>query len=667
MLSFGKTPAMEYHVGTVCEADDPQLKPYERWILENEKEIWREEGPDVRRVTGTKPEEFTGRITALCLTGFGRKDLACVNEAILSCTSEYTILYDDDIRFSPDAFSVISRCVMDGKKPDFIYCDEDRIDPEGVRTDPFFKPGWSPDTLMSFLYVGRAGVFRTCLLKKLGGLRSEYGTEAYYDLVLRFTEKARMIRHIPKVLYHVFTGCEERARDPQAQIRVKQDALKRRGTPGEVFWNEDHEEADVRYQVQGEPLVSIIIPSKDHYQMLSECLESIREHTCYPHYELIIVDNGSGPEQKEKIEALAKRHGACYLWQPMPFNFSAMCNLGARKASGEYLLFLNDDVLAGEDSWLSLLLAQAQLPHCGAVGAKLLYPDTGKIQHAGIVNLEVGAVHALMGREEEKDWYFHRNKVTYNYCAVTGACLMVSREKYTAAGEMDERLSISYNDVGLCFALMEKGYHNCVRNDAVLRHHESASRGSDFLSGEKMARLARECRILYRTFPGMRGKDPCYNRNLTGVGNDFALNMVYKAKPSRSFSGPLPPSEGRIVCILNEVETIGRTWIISGYLFTGRIDGPAVDRVCEYDLILEEESGACRCFRIDDIREDDTRFVTIEDKKGQWNIPYTLFRIRVGQSQVRPDVRYEIVLGLKRPDGRIDPLRTGYYLTAQEL
>jgi hypothetical protein len=151
------------------------------------------------------------------------------------------------------------------------------------------------------------------------------------------------------------------------------------------------------------------------------------------------------------------------------------------------------------------------------------------------------------------------------------------------------------------------------------------------------------------------------------VGNDFALNMEYKAKPSRSFSGPLPPSEGRIVCILNEVETIGRTWIISGYLFTGRIDGPAVDRVCEYDLILEEESGACRCFRIDDIREDDTRFVTIEDKKGQWNIPYTLFRIRIGQSQVRPDVRYEIVLGLKRPGGRIDPLRTGYYLTAQEL
>lgn len=686
-LSFRQKLDGKYWISCMREQDKTGLDPYVRWLAANEEKAGKASG-----FTYTEPGEL---LMPLSISGPGKESIEAVNESIRTCTSPYIILYNGDIRFAPGAFSMFSRAVEDGSNPDFIYCDEDRIDDKGNRSDPFFKPGWSPDTLMSSLYVGPVGMFRTELLKEVGGLRREYGSAAYYDLVLRFTERAKRIRHVPKILYHVLSdegkectehpgdgSVKERTRDKDAEVRLKEDALKRRGIPGTVVWNEKHSEADVRYLVQGDPLVSIIIPSKDHYEMLSDCLRSIQEHTCYRRYELIIVDNGSCTEQREQIESLAAEHNAEYLYREMPFNFSAMCNIGAQAAKGEYLLFLNDDIIAIQDDWLETLLGQAQLPHIGAVGAKLLYPDvermndtegkehhTSTIQHAGILNLADGPVHALMGMNDEKDWYYHRNRVTYNFSAVTGACLLVEKDKFKAAGGMNEQLSIAYNDVALCFRLMEQGYQNCVRSDVVLLHYESASRGIDEQSEEKRERLAGERTLLYQAFPRMKGTDPCYNRNLTQVGNDYSINLIFPEKSCGRMRRNLPETAGRwrkdrsvpVPYAIDCVRSIGNLWEITGWISAGRWKEYLIHRY----LILEAEDGEGICFRLNRIRMDDSKLEAIRDEKGELFTPFVWFHVYLEQSMVRPGIRYEIVLKLKETGKQNVYVRTGYHLTSQ--
>ncbi len=719
MRGIGEKPEMEYRISMANEAfDDPSLEPYERWILENEQEVWRDDGMVIRRITEAGIPEPGGVLSVIRLPEAAERGgdaraaasaFAQVNAQIRACSSRHVVLCGEGISFAPDAFSDLEHACQTEPVPDFIYCDEDRIDEKGRRFDPFFKPDWSPDTLMSFLYVGRAGVFRTKLLQEIGGFDPGYGASAYYDLVLRFTERAEHICHIPKVLYHVpvngakavqpggsvhvssdageqnfLNGEQGRSGMPQGclkeeqdclkeeQVRLKEAALKRRNLRGQVVWNEEHGEADVTCLVDGEPLVSIIIPSKDHFEMLSECLASIREKTGYQNYELIIVDNGSCQEQREKIDRLVARYDGIYVYQAMPFNFAVMCNLGARKARGEYLLFLNDDIVAVRGDWLSILLGQAQLSHAGAVGAKLLYPDSGRIQHCGIINLSFGAVHALMGKEDDRNWYFHRNQVTYDACAVTGACLMVSKKKYEDQGGMDERLAIAYNDVSLCFHLSEAGYWNCVRNDAVLLHYESASRGRDDLSKERQERLLLERGVLEKTFPHRRG-DPFYSPNLTQAGSDFSLNTIYPVKPVR-LRKRLGPGPVRIPCILEDVREIARHWIISGSILEGHTHFLAQTSQARRYLILEKADGACLAFPLSGMNTDQKRFDLIQEKPfknqtgeidvGRWYYPYTTFRIAIDQRDVKAGVRYEIVLGMERGNGRIEPYRTGYYLTA---
>ena len=417
---------------------------------------------------------------------------------------------------------------------DFIYSDEDKLSEDGTkRRNPFFKPDWSPDTFMSLMYTCHLAVYRKSLLDEMGGLRVGLEGSQDYDLVLRVMEKTNRIGHVPKILYHWREREESTANDISAKPyiiettkKAKLEALERRGVKGHLEYIKDIVMFRVVYEVVGNPKVSIIIPSKDNYDILKQCLTSIRKETKYQNYEIIVVDNGSAEETHAKYTQMCKELDCKYHYASMEFNFSKMCNIGAHLADGQFLLFLNDDIRVEGAEWLERMLGHAQQPHTGAVGCKLIYPNTNLIQHVGVVSFMVGPGHAFQRINDDLNCYWGRNKLEYNYSAVTGACLMIDRNKYDQVGGFSEQLPVAYNDIDLCFNLVEAGYYNVVRTDVRLYHYESVSRGYDAVSPEKAARQQREMKKLYDRHPEFKGYDPCYNPNLIGNSDNFSLRLL---------------------------------------------------------------------------------------------------------------------------------------------
>ena len=422
-----------------------------------------------------------------------------------------------------------------------------------------------------------------------------------YDFVFRFSEYMEAedlhITHIPQVLFHA-PGDEWQPEDPKkpevvnekaywgyepVYDELKLAAMKRRGLSGfmqhksfcgreysvpiftineivqntvskkqsseiinaenTICENANTENTIAKNMVSGKmngfPLVSVIIPSKDNVDVLATCLKSLTEKTKYPNYEIILVDNGSSAENQKRIAALKESINFEYIFEPMDFNFSKMCNLGVTNSKGDYILLLNDDMEIISSDWLSVMVGQASLPHVGAVGAKLLYPDTDLIQHAGITNLWVGPAHKLLKEHDNTDYYYGRNVLPYDMIGVTAACLLVSRNKYFEAGGFCEKIAISYNDVDFCFSLYDCGYYNVIRNDVVLYHHESVSRGDDALSEEKWDRLLHEKDICYGRHPSIKGKDPFYSPNLAGFKHKYFCSFLYPYEQRLSFNKPL--------------------------------------------------------------------------------------------------------------------------------
>ena len=521
--------------------------------------------------------ELNGKINVIYRKENGHISKA-TNDGIFACKGEFIAFMDCDDFIEPYSFAEMVYYLNEHPDTDFIYSDEDKVDDDGVDFHfPFFKPDWSPDIFLSMMFTNHLAIYRREIVVKVGGLRTECNGSQDYDLTLRFMEHSdnKRVGHVPKVLYHWRERPESAAASVEAKPyaikaagRAKQEAIERRGLNAELEYIPELYQYRLRYIPTDErgqgPAVSIIIPSKDNPAVLCRCLDTLVDRTIYKNYRIIVVDNGSEKHNRAMVEghiaSISKKAEISYIYEKMDFNFSKMCNIGAKAAESsdgkcDYLLFLNDDIeiMDGFGDWLDRMLGQAMQEHTGAVGAKLLYSNR-TIQHIGIVNIATGPAHAFMTIPDALTVNFNRNKVTFNWIAVTGACLMVSRDKFNEVGGFDEELTVSYNDVDLCFKLYEAGYYNAVRTDAALIHHESVSRGIDALSDEKTKRLTTERNHLFKKHPDLFGKDPFYNPNLAYFGITYEINM-YDVGVYRSFDIEYDePSSGQGFRVIRDSE-----------------------------------------------------------------------------------------------------------------
>jgi GT2 family glycosyltransferase len=454
-------------------------------------------------------------------------------EALALATGDYVALLDQDDTLAPFALHEVVRAVNHEPEADLLYSDEDTIDASGTRrANPHFKPDWSPDTLRSYNYICHLAVFRRELVEEIGGFRPGFEGSQDYDLILRASERARRIVHIPKVLYHWRVHAGSVTADESVKGYAYHSAhkalgnhLQRCGSPGEVRDGSRPGTYQVTYPIPGWPLVSVIIPNRDHAAALARCVTSVARST-YARHEILIVENQSRePATFAGYEQLRQRGNVRIVPWDRPFNFAAVNNDAAAQARGDVLLFLNNDVEAINTDWLERLLEHALRPEVGAVGAKLCYRDD-TIQHAGVI-LGVGGIagHAHRHFPRSAAGYARRLAVVQNLSAVTGACLMIRKPVFEEVGGFDERFVLIYNDVDLCLRLRQRGYAIIWTPWAELYHDESSTRGSDDRP-QNREQVAAEIALLRAKWGELlRAGDPYYNPNLTLRYEDFSLRV----------------------------------------------------------------------------------------------------------------------------------------------
>ncbi|MDR1359338.1 MAG: glycosyltransferase family 2 protein [Coriobacteriales bacterium] len=453
------------------------------------------------------------------------------NIGLAAATGAYIALLDHDDLLHPSAlFEFVQE--IDTTGPDLLYSDElifyGSLEKEYT---PHFKPDFSPDLLRSYNYICHFLVFSRGLYETCGGMRSECSGSQDYDLTLRLSEQAATIAHIPKLLYFWRRHAESYSTDLQQRTRciiaaktALEDQLERLGLQGEVLDANLATYYRISYAIQGSPLVSIIIPNKDHVEDLETCLQSILKTSSYTHYEILIIENNSEDSETFRYYEQLTDPRIKLLTYTEEFNFAALNNFAAEHANGEYLLFLNNDTEVINPAWLEEMLMFAQRGDVGAVGAKLYYPDN-TIQHAGVIlGIAGGAGHSHKGKKRNDLGYFNRAQLVQNISAVTGACLMVGKNTFFEVEGFTEEFTIAYNDVDLCLKLRERGYLNVYTPYAELYHFESKSRGYED-TPEKIARLRSEVvRLRTRWGEVFENGDPYYNPNLTLEREDFSLS-----------------------------------------------------------------------------------------------------------------------------------------------
>lgn len=455
------------------------------------------------------------------------------NEALKMAEGEYIVLLDHDDMLAPNALYECM-CAIEKDDADFIYSDEMVFEGELENIKLIhFKPDFSPDTLRSHNYICHICVFSKELQEEVGYFNDEYNGSQDYDMILRLSEKAKNIVHIPKVLYY----WREHEKSVTSNVMVKPycmdsakraigDHLNRVGLKGKVYDSSILSTYRVEYEIKGSPKISIIIPNMDHINELEVCIKSIIEKSTYKNFEIIIVENNSVCEETfsyyDNIQKSDDRVKVVY-YKEKGFNYPALNEFGVEHASGDYLLLLNNDTEVITNDWLEQMLMFLQRDDVGVVGSMLYYPDD-TIQHAGlIIGLGGAAAHAHRNFLRGDGGYIHRTAIAQNLSGVTGACLMTKKSVWNEVGGMNKELKVAFNDVDFCLRVRKKGYLIIFTPYAELYHHESKSRGYED-SKEKKKRYKGEYLLLQEIWKKEIDEgDPYYNPNLTLYREDFTL------------------------------------------------------------------------------------------------------------------------------------------------
>ncbi len=424
------------------------------------------------------------------------------NDALEMASGEFVALLDHDDTLHPDALAHVAEAIDTAPDIDYIYTDEDKIDAAGHHQGPFFKPDWSPERMRTQMYTCHLSVLRRALVEEIGGFDPEFEGSQDWDLVLRVTEKARRVVHVPRVLYHWRTlqtstaGAGEAAKPWafEAGTRAIQAHCDRTGIPAAAERDTEHPGVyRLHPRLTREPSVSIVIPTAgtvrevryEQIVLIEHCVASILETSTYENYEIVVV---AGPGVDAGMRARLTERGGSKLRlveYDEPFNFSAKINRGAVHSSGEMLLLLNDDMEVVTPNWIERLAMYAGLPGVGAVGGRLIWED-GRLQHVGIAFENIGYPgHIYRGFAGDWNGYSNSVLVAENYLAVTGACMMTPCEAFNRVGGLSTTFPINYNDMDYCLKLVADGRRIVYDPDTILYHFESSSRSTDVEDWEK--------------------------------------------------------------------------------------------------------------------------------------------------------------------------------------
>lgn len=503
--AIASVQAQVYPHWELCIADDHSTEPHVRHVLEE----CRRRDPRIKIVF----REKNGHISH------------ATNSAFALAEGEWIALLDHDDLLREHALAEVAHEIDSHPDAQLIYSDEDKLDTKGNRYDPYCKPDFSRELFRSQNYLNHLTVHRADNIRAVGGWRPGYEGSQDYDLNLRICEMVdpAAIRHIPKILYHwravegsTAAASSEKSYAYDAGFRALQEHVTRTGLDGTVEAAPDTPFYRIRMKVpKPAPLVSLVVPTRDKADLLRNCVESIRARTTYPNYEILIVDNGS--EESATMAYFKSLEGAKnvrVIRYDKPFNYSAINNFAVKRAKGEVVGLINNDIEVISPDWLTEMVSWTIQPDIGCVGAKLCYAD-GRIQHAGVI-LGMGGVaaHWHSNLPRESPGYFGRLKVVQNLSAVTGACLLVRKSVYEQVGGLDEEhLKVAFNDVDFCLKVREAGYLNVWTPFAELYHLESVSRGIE--DPQKVARFRQEISYMEERWSAALANDPYYSPNLT--------------------------------------------------------------------------------------------------------------------------------------------------------
>lgn len=454
------------------------------------------------------------------------------NEALKMADGDFVVLTDHDDLLSPEALYQCAKAVQKEPQTDVIYSDEDKVDMSGKKFfEPHFKSDYNIDLLCTMNYICHLFVVRKDVMERAGLFESCYDGAQDHDFILRCTEKAEHIVHIPKVLYHWRCHAQSTSENPESKLYAFENGCKavkahydRIGVPAEVVQGPFYGMYRTKYLWKEQPLVSIIIPNKDHVADLRKCMDSIEEKSVYRNFEFVIVENNSTEEETfAYYKEIETRDNVNVLYYKGDFNYSKINNFGVAQAKGEYILLLNNDTEMIEPDSIKEMLDVCMRPDVGIVGAKLLYEDN-TIQHAGVI-IGFGGVagHAFIGQDRDDNGYFSRIISVQDLSAVTAACLMVRRSVFDEVEGLNEEFKVAFNDIDFCLKVRKAGYLVVYNPYAQFYHYESKSRGQED-SADKVARFQQEIGLFGERWGELlEHGDPYYNPNLTLDKADFSL------------------------------------------------------------------------------------------------------------------------------------------------